>query len=111
MDVLAVGHGSVIGLELQVFTAPGTYSTSIGPYTVAIPAVIPLYLAIRANSGTSVDYMVSWNGYAWRQVSMGRNPGTVGSVGLVMKRDGGSNLSAMWEYLRIWNTAKTFTGV
>jgi hypothetical protein len=70
-----------------------------------------VYLAIRANSSSDVDYLYSLNGYVWQKVVDSRNPGigtlVNGGIGIV---GGGSLITAAFDYLRIWNSAKTFPG-
>ena len=73
----------------------------------------PVWLAIKASSSSSYDYLYSTDGYAWRTVVAARNPSlTIASLGLAVNPD--SSGTAMWaffDYLRIWNSAKTFPGV
>lgn len=70
---------------------------------------LPVYLAMVVNSTSSIDYYWSFNGYSWRKYVSANNPSlTVGSVGLAMKSENASGFSCAFDYLRIWNSAKTF---
>lgn len=71
----------------------------------------PVYLGIRANSSSDVDYLVSLNGLIWRKVVDSRNPGigTLAAAGIVIC-PGGTYIAAAYDYLRIWNSAKSFPG-
>lgn len=74
----------------------------------------PIYLAIRVNSGTSIDCLWSHNGYAWVKFVSARNPSiTIGSCGLYLNSEtaGATVVSAAFDFLRIWNSALTFPGV
>lgn len=70
---------------------------------------LPVYLAVVVNSSTSIDCYHSFNGYNWRKFVTAFNPSfTVGSVGLGMKAENSAGFSCSFDYLRIWNSAKTF---
>lgn len=73
----------------------------------------PIYLAIRAVSATDVDFLFSFDGYIWRYQLEARNPAiTIGSVGIAVKSESATHpMAAAFDYLRLWNTAKTFYGV
>lgn len=109
MDCLEWGaSGRTVALE--TFT-PTSYSGTVA--SGSIFERTPVYLAIVVNSSTDVDYLRSYDGYIWRWVAEARNPGiTIGSVGIAMKHENGSEHSAAaFDYLRIWTSAKTFRGV
>ena len=111
-EILGVGNGSVVGLEIQKFSSLTVYVSS--PAAVAFAstfpyAVVPMYLAIVANSSTSVDFYASRDGRLWVGLLLAHNPAfTVAKVGLVGKLDGAANATAAYDFLRIWNSAKTF---
>lgn len=88
-------------------TAYGSTPGSIAAGTWSLP----IYYAIVAHSDTNVDYLISRNGYVWLAVLTGRNPSlTLGSVGIMVDPENGSvNGAAAYDYLRIWNSAKTLT--
>ena len=92
------------------FTNRTTFSASIGnslPYYAQ-----PVWLAVIVNSTTSIDYLWSMNGWIWRKYVSANNPSlTVGSIGLAMKSENAGGFSCAFDYLRIWNSAKTFVGV
>lgn len=70
----------------------------------------PVYLAIRANSSSDVDYLFSLGGMVWRKVVDSRNPShsTLVNVGIAMTS--GVQAAVAFDYLRIWNSAKSFPG-
>lgn len=67
-----------------------------------------MYLAIVVNSSSSVDYYCSLNGYNWRPVTTARNPSiTIASVGICLKSESGTYVSASFDFFRVWNSALT----
>ena len=95
------------------YTNPTLFSANFSTPSGAASAVpIPLYLAIRVNSSSDVDYLVSFNGYIWREAVSARNPGiTLGQIGVAMKSDGAAGCAVAFDYLRVWSSAVTFPGV
>lgn len=71
----------------------------------------PIYLAVVVNSTTSIDYWLSMSGQVWRKYAAAHNPSlTVASVGVAMKSENASGAAVAFDFLRIWNSAKTFPG-
>jgi len=72
----------------------------------------PLYLAIRANSSSDVDYLISHNGLVWKKVVDSRNPGigTLARAGIGICPGSAGLIAAAYDYLRVWNSAKSFPG-
>jgi hypothetical protein len=111
-EVIGLGNGSVIGLEIQKFSNLTTYASS--PATAALGSTfpyvwVPFYFGIVANSSSSVDFYASKDGRVWIQLLAAHNPSfTVAKTGLVGKVDGGSFATSAFEYLRVWDSAKTF---
>ena len=90
--------GPVLGVTH--YTAAGTFSSSL--YTGAYPGYAgPIYLRIRYNSPTSVDYQFSRNGVVWTTL-LNHNPGfTVGSIALTTETANATNDSeAVWDWIR-----------
>lgn len=87
-------------------TGPGTPSTSQLPVNAV---QFPCYLGIRAASDTDISYLFSYNGRIWhRVVASHDNSMTVGSVGVGIYMLTGNTASGAFDFLRIWNSAKTF---
>ena len=89
-------------------TGPGSPSVTDPPAT---PLAFPLYLGIKCVSSTDVSYYMSHNGRVWHAILLNHNNSmTVASVGLVLFVLGGGTgqTSAAFDFLRIWNSAKTF---
>ena len=71
----------------------------------------PVYLAIRLNGAADLDALYSYNGLIWSKAVDSRNPGyTVATCGLSMSGWATPPTSAAFDFLRIWNSAKTFPG-
>jgi hypothetical protein len=103
-DVLLIGNsGHTIWVELAA-------TTNVYNLGQALPT--SCYLAIRVNSSTDVDYLVSVNGRIWRKHVDSRNPGigTIASCGLCIAGSTSPLMAAAFDYLRIWNSAKSFPG-
>ena len=89
-------------------TGPGTPSVTDPPAT---PLAYPLYLGIKCVSSTDVSYYMSHTGHVWHAILLNHNNTmTVASVGIgIFVLGGGTGqTSAAFDYLRIWNSAKTF---
>ncbi len=99
------GPSLFLGRSATLTTDPTTITASSpfhGP---------PPYLAIRANSTTSVEYLASRNGYLWFRTPTTRDPLlTIGSVGLAISSRG-NGLAAAYDYLRVWNSALTMPNI
>jgi hypothetical protein len=103
-DVLLVGNATY-GFWLEFAAASNVAS-------LALLVPMPVYLAIRVNSTTDIDYLFSFNGRVWRKWVDSRNPiagFTAASCGLAINGASGI-MAAAFEYLRIWNSAKTLPG-
>lgn len=90
-----------------------TNPTTIAAYTTGGSFFDPvtMWLAIIGNTSTDIDLLYSFNGYVWKPTNLALNPSaTLGSVGIFLN-SGGSAHAAVFDYLRIWNSAKTFPGV
>jgi hypothetical protein len=88
-------------------TGPGTESISTPPYDPG--AAMPIYLGVKVNSSTNVDYYYSRApGQVWYPVALARNPlATIASVGISVGAYAGT-VQAAYDFLRVWNSAKTF---
>ncbi len=72
----------------------------------------PLYLAILVNSSTDVDFLYSYGGRIWAYLTEARNPSfTIGSVGVWFASNNTNGGAAAFDFLRIWDSAKSFPGV
>lgn len=109
LRTLGIGYGTLQGIQTEQWTNPTTYSSS--PQSMSRDAgLMPMWFAIRANSNTSVDFLVSYNGRTWFALASAVNLGiTIGSVGIFGKSDG-SNVSVAFDFLRIYTSALTFAG-
>lgn len=98
-------------MEHSEWNTPTSFSAA--PFaTVNTGPLGPVYMAIRVNTLTSVDYFWSTNGQLWRPLGIARNSGmaAVGYAGLVAKNDGGAQMAAAFDFLRIWNSALDLKG-
>lgn len=94
-------------LVIEKFTNRTTFSSAFSTGTIA--TWTPLYLAAVVNSTTSVDYWYSMNGWTWRKFLSAHDPSmTIGSVGVGMRSENSGGHTVAFDYLRIWNSAKTF---
>lgn len=110
MNSVTLGYNSGRRLATDVWTNPTTYSST--PNVDATNIEPPIYFAIRANSTSNVDFIASYNGRVWWAVTTARNPSiTVGSAGIFLKSISTTPFSAAFDYLRVWNSAKTFPGI
>lgn len=72
--------------------------------------IMPSYWAISCVSDTDISYYYSPNGVIWWPMLLNHNNTmTVGSIGFAVSQYAGSGVAAqaIWDYLRIWNTALT----
>jgi hypothetical protein len=100
------------GPTLRSFSTPADGSPG-SPTLLTPPARslghYPIYFAIRANSSTDVDYFFSHTGRIWYPLALAHNFSmTVASVGLNATSYSATAVQAAYDYLRIWNSAKTF---
>lgn len=110
VDVMAarVSGGVYTGYEHYWSGNPPAPNTNIVS-TTAFAHQLPVWYAIRGNSATSYDFLISYNGYVWYQIVTARNPGyTIDSVGIGLALAAVQGWAA-YDYLRIWNSALTFT--
>jgi hypothetical protein len=92
---------------ISKYTNRTTFSSS--PYTGTDRFGTPFWIAAVVNSTTSIDWYYSMNGWLWMKALAANDPSmTVGSVGLVMGSENAGGYSIAFDYLRIWNSAKTF---
>jgi len=71
----------------------------------------PWYIGAKVSSSTDVSWYYSRDGKRWFLAAASRNDSlTIASAGIVGGDYGGttSGAQAAWDYLRIWNSAKTF---
>ena len=72
----------------------------------------PVWFAFVVNTDNDVDFLFSMNGWVWRLLMDAVNPTpTPDVVGIAMKSQAAGGCAAAFDYLRIWNSAKTFPGV
>lgn len=109
--------GASPSIVVRTFNSPGDGSAGAVTITrVPTDAVghAPWYFGIRVASGTDFSYYVSRTGVMWQPLVTAHNPSlgaALGSFGLsVGNYAGGSQPRAAgaYDYLRIWNSAKTF---
>lgn len=107
MDALFWGTGTK---EVRVErVTPSAFGSTVYDGPTSTPAT--MWLAIRVNSTTDVDYLWSTDGWTWRKSVDSRNPGlTLASLGLAMKSENAAGHAAGFDYLRIWDSALTFPG-
>lgn len=111
MDILFYGISSRYP-HGNAFSNPTSFASNFWNPTGYAWHETPFYLAIRVNSSTDVDYLFSMDGLSWVKGVDSRDPSlTIGAVGLCLKSQNANGLSAAFDYLRIWNSAKAFPGV
>ena len=101
-NMVAVYWGTINNsVGVTAFTNPTTFSTNIFAPSTAYYSC-PLYFAIRYNSSSSIDYLVSRGGLTWLRVATASNPGfTVGSIGLfVASENATSGTIAAFDWIR-----------
>jgi hypothetical protein len=78
------------GAERRVaYEGYGSNTAAGGGSTAAIDNIwVPVYLRIKVNTTTSVDYSWSMDGYIWRSMVAARNPGfTISRIGIAVKQE------------------------
>jgi hypothetical protein len=104
------------GYPTEAVAAYWTNTTTFDSYlgSVAVNGrTVPVYLAIRVNSATDIDYLFSWDGYIWVTIENARNP-TVAQdlVGLGICTPANATIKtlAAFDFLRIFESALTLPG-
>ncbi len=109
MDSLAVGEngGTKLALDRNTPTAYGSNVFSIG-FSYG-----EVYLSIRVNSSSNVDYAASTDGKIWRYLVAGRNPSiTIANIGLHVKAENGTHPgAAAFDFFRVWESALSYPGL
>jgi hypothetical protein len=108
LDVIeAIPNGAA--MRLSRYTNPTSYGTTVA--SVSYGAKPPLYLGIRANSATDVDYVWSGNGYVWKTITTARNPGVnLDLIGVGCSPENAAGIAVAYDYIRVWTSALTFPG-
>ena len=106
-----IQHTSLVrDIKSERFTNPTTFSSTLASTTDDREP--PLWLALRVNSATSVDYLYSSGGWVWVALTAARNPAiTIASVGIAGKSENTGGSAAAFEFLRVWTSALTFPAV
>lgn len=113
MDINAIRYGGGGARQPSGYLASGpTDSTGSSEVTGPISHVSPPYfLALVATSDTSVAWYFSHGGRVWMRLAAARNGSmTIGSAGVLITAglDNTNGMAAVFDYIRIWNSAKTF---
>ena len=105
-------HNSEWYLTHSEYTNPTTFGAQVGTDHTLKAFAVPLYLGIVANSSTNIDTYYSFGGRIWRQRTAARNPSfTVGSFGVFVDPESATfGMAAAFDFIRLWNSAKTFPG-
>lgn len=78
----------------------GSFSETVAP--VGWQALMPPYLRAVVSSATSVDFLASFDGFAWATIQSGFNPGfTPGVMGLCASYNGGGTVDAYFDFFRV----------
>lgn len=94
------------------YTNPTTFGATVGTDHPLKAFAVPVYLGIVANSSTDVDLWYSFGGRVWRKRTDAHNPSlTVGSFGVYVDPESASYaIAAAFDFIRLWNSAKSFPG-
>ena len=94
------------------YTNGTTFGSTVGTDHLLKAFAVPLYLGIVANSSTDIDLWYSFGGRIWRKRTDARNPSfTVGSFGIFVDPESATfGIAAAFDFVRLWNSAKTFPG-
>jgi len=100
-------------LNGRVWTSPSDGSPAVITPTngsmFAGSAIFPLYLAARVASSTDASYYASKDGKRWWTIATSRNDSlTIASAGICVGAYASAPAQAAWDFLRIWNSTKTF---
>jgi hypothetical protein len=100
-------------LNGRVWTSPSDGGPSVITPTngsmFAGSAIFPLYLAARVASSTDASYYASKDGRRWWTIATSRNDSlTIASAGICVGAYASAPAQAAWDFLRIWNSTKTF---
>lgn len=110
LDVLDVTDSNqTLHIDNWTATSGGSQGNAYGAFASLRP---DYYFGIVVNSSTSVDYYWSLDGMNWLQLLTGRNPGNTGTldaIGVGVKANG-TTWQGAFDYLRVWDSAKTFPG-
>ena len=113
-DFLANTFNGALQPRLEAFTSSSSGGGFVAQLTGLVHAA-PLWLCIRVNSSSDVDYLTSYNGRIWSPLTLARNPSamsSIGSVGMAIAAHNAANPGgAAFDYLRIWNSALSLPGV
>lgn len=112
MEAIYLTHNTDWTVAHERFTNPTTYSAAVGTNLKASGFQLPVYYAIVVNSSTDIDFWYSFGGRIWRKRTDARNPSiTVGSFGIAVNPENATHgAAAAFDYVRVWNSAKTFPG-
>lgn len=106
---LVWGYGATARTAaIESWSAPGTFASTLAASTTFIPSGY-LYFGIRVASATDVSFYWSMNGYLWFAIVTAHNPSfTPAIIGMVSAAQNTNGLAAAYDFLRLWNSAKTF---
>lgn len=111
MDLFGVMFNSSRITSMERIT-PTTYVAGVSGSNVINALHPPVYLGIRVNSSSDVDYLYSFNGRIWLPYLEARNPSiTIGSIGVGARAENAAPFGVAFNFLRVWNSAKSFPGV
>lgn len=107
-DVISLGVGTA---DRQVgafhWTGPGTFSATIA--TSPINVYHPAYLAIKIAASNNTSAYWSFDGRVWFPLFEARDSGfTVAKIAIASAAQNTTGFIAAYDYLRIWNSSKTF---
>ena len=116
MVFLGLQGGASPAITMKTFSSPsdgspGTPSPILLRTPLTAQAYAPWYFGIRAASSTDISYYVSRTGVVWQPVLLNHNNSmTLGSFGVTLSNYAGDGVQAQgaYDYIRIWNSAKTF---
>jgi len=105
-------HNGDWTLAHERYTNPTTYSSTPGTNIITKAFHLPVYYGIVANSNTDVDFWISFGGRVWRKRTDARDPSiTIGSFGVFVDPENATHGAASaFDFIRVWNSAKTFPG-
>lgn len=112
VEAIHIVYNAGLKASLVAYTNPTTFSATIGTDRLDTALRPPIYYGVVATSATSFAWYVSAGGRIWLPHTTGRNPAfTTGVVGVMVDPEQTAFAAAgAYDFLRIWNTAKTFPG-
>lgn len=112
MEAIHVLFNAGVVIAHERYTNPTTFAATIGTNRLISAVSFPLYYGVVVNSTTNVDFWFSFGGRVWQKRTAARDPLiTIGSVGVVVDPENATYaVSGAYDFLRIWNSAKTFPG-